>query len=117
MGPKRYRCVLCKDPEHIWGLEFESHEPQCPRCQASGNFAIIPLVNVHLYVQDQKHGPILSEHGRRLKVACKPDATNPHGVPCSGEATAVTCPACKATREYQEALEKSQATAGGILLQ
>lgn len=116
VAEKRYRCAQCRLPEFPFGLEFEAAEPQCPRCKATGAFAILELVNVHLYAPDQSNGPIVGEHGRRFRVACKPNATNPNGVPCTGDPNAVTCAECKKTKDFKAAMDRNEATAGGVIL-
>lgn len=116
MAENRYRCAACRKPEYPWGLEFASHEPKCPECGATGPAAIVELLTIHLYAPDPANGPIIGEHGRRFRVACKPNATNPNGVPCTSEANVVTCQECKKTKDYKAAMDRQQATAGGVIL-
>lgn len=116
MPEQRYRCLLCRDHEFPLGTDFAAHEPRCPRCQATAE-AIVRLCDVHLMVRDQRNGPIVGLYGYRYHVACKPDALNPRGAPMSEQAAAVSCPACKATREYAALKDVQQATAGGIPLE
>jgi hypothetical protein len=99
MAQRAYRCLLCRSLERPHGLDFEGTEPKCPRC-AAGPPAVQALVHIHLLVLDPE-GPILGEFGRRYHVACKPEATNPRGAPCTGETVAVTCPLCKQTNDYK----------------
>lgn len=113
---KKYRCLLCRTPEEPWGHDFLSPDPQCPRCGATGPMAITPLARVHLYAPDPSNGPVVGYAGRRFRIACKPNATNPHGVPCTGDPRAVTCEECLSTRDYRTALDALQATAGGEIL-
>lgn len=115
MSEKRYRCMACRSAEFPWGFDFSSHDPQCPQCKATDN-AILPLVTIHFYTPDQANGPIVGENGKRFRVACKPNSRNIHGVPCSGEPRAVNCPECIKTKEHAEAMDREEASAGGILL-
>lgn len=98
---KPYRCILCKTPTEPFGHDFVNSEPCCPKCKLSG-VNILPLVYIHLYFPDVD-GPILGTAGVCYRVACKPKARNPRGVPCSTQAITVTCPECQKTRDYQEA--------------
>ena len=101
---KLWRCLLCadmNDPDRYWGLDFEDTDPKCPRCKAGPN-AVIPRVFVH-FLFPATDGPIGGMAGRRFRAACKPEYTNRNlgeHFRASGEPGAVTCPACKATRDY-----------------
>jgi hypothetical protein len=114
MADRRYRCRLCVTAEWPFGLEFENAEPVCPRCKVGGD-TVVPLVRVHYYAADPR-GPIGGSFGR-LRLACAPGEANPKGLPATGEPTAVTCEACKKTKEYQAAAEAWGATRGGIVLE
>lgn len=94
MGLFRCRAEGCESN----GEPFESNEraPACPVCE---NEPCRELVAVH-YLVIAADGPIRTGIGRRA-VACAPkDKKLP--MHCTGERTAVTCPACKASAVFAE---------------
>lgn len=105
----RFRCNCCGTWPHDL-LEFESDIPVCPKCGATGARFIAPLIDIHFMVMDHK-GPINSANGRQ-RVACEPgrahlclDASIPWSA--TGEASAVTCPRCKGTKEWRAAAQEN----------
>lgn len=111
-----FRCYQCVDrsgPQPL-GREFEGDAPSCPRCGA-GWPAVMPLVAVHLLVPDPK-GLIQGQAGR-FRVACdaKRDrlaVMGPGGLiedyHASGDAAAISCRACRGTKEFAALLAANE---------
>ena len=103
----RFRCRACGPLPA--GLEWEATgNEQCPKCGRSTRthpYVVHELTDVHFIVR-HADGPILGNSGR-LFVACerKRDALARHmadSYAASDDPRAVTCPACKRTREFLE---------------
>lgn len=100
----RWRCHACGSGTRY--LEWEG-DGQCPRCgrgYVPGAGQVAPLTDVHLVVMAED-GPIWGGEGRQ-RVACQPRrdylaTTVDDFFAASDDPRAVTCPACRATREYQ----------------
>lgn len=87
------------------GSEFESATGHCPKCKRQSPCV---LVDVHYMVLGD--GLILSMVAGLQRVACQPNRPglamhNQDMFSATGVVTAVTCPKCKATREWQVAAE------------
>lgn len=97
---RMFRCVnpdcLPEGGKPENGFEFLAETPtaDCPKC-AGQTLALLP---VHFLVKD-KDGKIKTGMGRR-RIACRPDVAEIRGR-LTGVAAAVTCPACKATKDYE----------------
>jgi hypothetical protein len=99
-----FRCQNQKcstDPHGRLIFDFESNEPVCPNCKADARLpefkhTVIKLTTIHLHLKDPKGQDI--GQGSRYRVACGGSLAGRHG---SGDAIAVNCPECKATKEYK----------------
>lgn len=108
---RRWRCYRCEPP---FGRSFDRVEPICPHCHAAPP-AVVLLVDVHFLAPD---GPIPGYLGSGLPmegfegsggfwhVACQPQRRTLGTDPASNHSPAVTCFACKQTREWQDAMSK-----------
>jgi ssDNA-binding Zn-finger/Zn-ribbon topoisomerase 1 len=103
-----YRCTnkSCSTDPHgrrIFDFVTEA-KPEaivCPKCGDA--HYLVPLVPVHFLAADPQ-GPIRSAEGRS-RVACRPDMAEVKGR-LTGEPSAVTCPACKGTKLFEERQRK-----------
>lgn len=98
---RMFRCYNadCSDdphgrPGHDFATAGDGKGLECPKC---GGSELTPLVPVHLIVTD-KEGPIKTPKGRR-RVVCQPMLREIRGR-LTGAADAVTCPVCKASKEF-----------------
>lgn len=105
----RFRCNRCG----VWPqmYEFEADAPICQKCGAVGVPMVALLVDVH-YLAPDPRGNVLTGSGR-MKVACEPGRTHlatSSGAPWSatGEPSAVTCPRCKGSRPYLDAVQADE---------
>jgi hypothetical protein len=94
MGLFRCRAEGCESD----GEAFESNE-RAPVCSACGNEECKAIEAVH-YLVIAADGPIRTGDGRR-SIACAPKEKKlpPH---CTGERTAATCPACRASAVFAQ---------------
>lgn len=91
---KLFRCANDNCPDRP---DFEAAEPVCPKCLAGAGL-VLELVPVHYLVPAD--GPIQTAIGPRM-VACAP-AMSRLPKAATGEAGAVTCLRCKASKIFAE---------------
>lgn len=94
-----FRCYRCNPPV---GLEFEANQPRCPKCNADPP-AVLRLTPVHWLIQDMDAGTIPGVHGR-FRCACEPQRQNLVRYQSTDCPAAVTCPRCKKSPGFEEAL-------------
>lgn len=102
-----WRCLnpsCATNPAGMPGFDFQAPAPVCPKCKRDGrqrqfaNF-VHKIEVVHLHVADAA-GPDIGE-GSMYRVVCGGSLFGKRG---TGVPAAVTCPACKASNEYEALL-------------
>jgi hypothetical protein len=104
MADKLYRCIneACADggEDAVPVLDFVGNAGVCPKCKATHKdnpHTVVERARVHYLVNDDA-GAIRTPNGRRA-IACDPTRAKmtKHA---TGEATAVSCPECRASAVY-----------------
>lgn len=106
----RFRCNVCSDPPKMAEFESRDKSPPCPVCKAQGQHLVARLVDVHLLAHCES-GKLQTSRGA-ARIACQPErarwASHPEMTgeffSCTPDPRAATCPRCKATADYKQAM-------------
>lgn len=95
---KLFRCYNCDGPGGIPGKDFEADRPECPDCGADP-----PTVTERAVIHFDPPSGIRNRGAN--DAACSPGIRVGSGqqIHMTGVPSAVTCPACRATRLWRDA--------------
>lgn len=112
MPVKLWRCLNPECHDGFDGppvFDFENETGECPTCKNSPKTApqkIAERATIH-YLKIDPAGPVKTPNGSR-RVACQP-LLRRLPTHCTGEPSAVTCPACKADADVAANVVQHQA--------